>query len=133
MSFLNVVYLVLGAVFAVLGVAALLEKYRTVRGAALLPARITGCEKEGPKNHKSTGGYRFQVEFNDANGVLRKASTNDAFWFSQEKKTGHIIEIWYNPATPEVVERKSWGTEAIGIFFVLLGVFVVLWLGLELF
>lgn len=130
MSSLNFFYCLLGVVFVVLGFACLAEKYKTVRGGTLLPAQILACEKEGPRTRKGHGGYRFLVRFDVPGGATRTAATNDAFWFKQNKKVGGTMEIWYNPATPDVVERKNYGTEALSAFFVALGVIIVVWLGL---
>ena len=40
---LLIVYRVLGTVLFALAAAAIVEKYRTVRGAVLLPARVLEC------------------------------------------------------------------------------------------
>lgn len=42
---LLIVYRVLGTVLFALAAAAIVEKYRTVRGAALLPARVLECRR----------------------------------------------------------------------------------------
>ena len=44
---LLIVYRVLGTVLFALAAAAIVEKYRTVRGAVLLPARVLECRKAG--------------------------------------------------------------------------------------
>ena len=56
---LMIVYRVMGVLFLVLAGAALWEKYRTVRGAVLLPGRILDCRKGGRTSpRKGAGGYR---------------------------------------------------------------------------
>ena len=52
---LLIVYRVLGTVLFALAAAAIVEKYRTVRGAVLLPARVLECRKAGST---SPGGSR---------------------------------------------------------------------------
>ena len=42
---LLIIYRILGAALFALAAAAIVEKYRTVRGAALLPARVLECRK----------------------------------------------------------------------------------------
>ena len=42
---LLIVYRVLGTVLFALAAAAIVEKYRTVRGAVLLPARVLECRR----------------------------------------------------------------------------------------
>ena len=58
------------------------------------------------------------------------AATNDSFWFDQTRRVGTVIEVWYNPATPTVVERRSLEAELLGALFIALGFAVVFWLGL---
>ena len=43
----------------------------------------------------------------EADGVLRRALTNDAFWMDHSRNSDSLIQVWYNPATPHLVERKS--------------------------
>ncbi|MEE0799689.1 MAG: DUF3592 domain-containing protein [Gemmiger sp.] len=129
MTALQIFYWALGLVFIVLGLACVAEKYRTVRGGTLLTARILKCEKDGPKTRKGSGGYRYTVEF-EADGVRRTALTNDAFWFNRSRNIGQLIAVWYNPASPHLVERKSPEAELLSLFFVALGVAVILWLGI---
>ena len=111
MTILNLVYCVLGAVFIALGAACLWEKYRTVRGGMRLPARILECRRQGVAG--------------------RKRSTNDSFWFERPNRVGSVIEIWYNPATPTVVERRSAEAEILGVLFVAMGFGVIFCLGLH--
>lgn len=127
MTALNIFYLIAGIGLILLGVAALVEKYRVVRGGQQLPARILSCEKDASPR-KGAGGYRFQVEFNDQDGVRRTAATNDAFWFDHKKQVGQVIEIWYNPARPHLVERQALGTEGMALVSVLLGVAAIVFL-----
>ena len=57
---LLIVYRVLGTVLFALAAAAIVEKYRTVRGAVLLPARVLECRKAGSTSpdRKSVGRER---------------------------------------------------------------------------
>ena len=62
---LMIVYRVLGVLFLALAAAALWEKYRTVRGGTLLPARILGCRKADRTSPRGgAGGYRSVVAWN---------------------------------------------------------------------
>lgn len=107
---LLIVYRVLGTVLFALAAAAIVEKYRTVRGAVLLPARILECRKAGSTSPgAAAGGYRYLVELH-ANGRRLEMETNDSFWFRHDKDKGKIIQVWYNPSA-RCVERKSWETE----------------------
>lgn len=107
---LLIVYRVLGTVLFALAAAAIVEKYRTVRGAVLLPARVLECRKAGSTSPGATaGGYRYLVELH-ANGRRLEMETNDSFWFRHDKDKGKIIQVWYNPGA-RCVERKSWETE----------------------
>ena len=107
---LLIVYRVLGTVFFALAAAAIVEKYRTVRGAVLLPARVLECRKAGSTSPgAAAGGYRYLVELH-ANGRRLEMETNDSFWFRHDKDKGKIIQVWYNPSA-RCVERKSWETE----------------------
>lgn len=107
---LLIVYRVLGTVLFALAAAAIVEKYRTVRGAVLLPARVLECRKAGSTSPgAAAGGYRYLVELH-ADGRRLEMETNDSFWFRHEKDKGKIIQVWYNPGT-RCVERKSWETE----------------------
>ena len=103
---LLIVYRVLGTVLFALAAAAIVEKYRTVRGAVLLPARVLECRKAGST---PPGGYRYLVELH-ANGRRLEMETNDSFWFRHDKDKGKIVQVWYNPSA-RCVERKSWETE----------------------
>lgn len=129
MTMLNLVYCVLGAVFIALGAACLWEKYRTVRGGTRLPARIVACRRQSRDGKH--GGYCFVVEFTAPDGIRHTAATNDSFWFDQTRQVGNVIEIWYNPATPTVVERRSMEAELLGILFIALGFAAVFCLGLR--
>ena len=101
---------VLGTVLFALAAAAIVEKYRTVRGAVLLPARVLECRKAGSTSPgAAAGGYRYLVELH-ANGRRLEMETNDSFWFRHDKDKGKIIQVWYNPSA-RCVERKSWETE----------------------
>ena len=107
---LLIVYRVLGTVLFALAAAAIVEKYRTVRGAVLLPARVLECRKAGSTSPgAAAGGYRYLVE-RHANGRRREMETNDSFWFRHDKDKGKIVQVWYNPSA-RCVERKSWETE----------------------
>ena len=107
---LLIVYRVLGTVLFSLAAAAIVEKYRTVRGAVLLPARVLECRKAGSTSPgAAAGGYRYLVEPH-ANGRRLEMETNDSFWFRHDKDKGKIVQVWYNPSA-RCVERKSWETE----------------------
>lgn len=107
---LLIVYRVLGTVLFALAAAAIVEKYRTVRGAALLPARVLECRKAGSTSPgAAAGGYRYLVELH-ADGRRLEMETNDSFWFRHDKDKGKIVQVWYNPSA-RCVERKSWETE----------------------
>lgn len=129
MTVRNIFYCLLGAALVVLGIACLIEKYRTVRGGVCLPARILACEK--PRSaRKSGGGYCYKVEFNDSDGVRHEAATNDSLWFARKNAVNKVIEIWYNPARPEIVERKSIEAEILSAALVVLGLAAIFSLGL---
>lgn len=107
---LLIVYRVLGTVLFALAAAAIVEKYRTVRGAVLLPAHVLECRKAGSTSPgAAAGGYRYLVELH-ANGRRLEMETNDSFWFRHDKDKGKIVQVWYNPSA-RCVERKSWETE----------------------
>lgn len=107
---LLIVYRVLGTVLFALAAAAIVEKYHTVRGAVLLPARVLECRKAGSTSPgAAAGGYRYLVELH-ANGRRLEMETNDSFWFRHDKDKGKIVQVWYNPSA-RCVERKSWETE----------------------
>ena len=107
---LLIVYRVLGTVLFALAAAAIVEKYRTVRGAVLLPARVLECRKAGSTSpSRGAGGYRYLVELH-ADGRRLEMETNDSFWFRHDKDKGKIVQVWYNPSA-RCVERKSWETE----------------------
>ena len=103
---LLIVYRVLGTVLFALAAAAIVEKYRTVRGAALLPARVLECRRASSTNNsRGAGGYRYLVELY-ANGRRLELETNDAFWFRHDKDKGKVLQVWYNP-TPAVWSEKA--------------------------
>ena len=107
---LLIIYRILGVVLFALAAAAIVEKYRTVRGAVLLPARVLECRKAGSTSPgAAAGGYRYLVELH-ANGRRLEMETNDSFWFRHDKDKGKIVQVWYNPSA-RCVERKSWETE----------------------
>ena len=107
---LLIIYRILGAALFALAAAAIVEKYRTVRGAVLLPARVLECRKAGSTSPgAAAGGYRYLVELH-ADGRRLEMETNDSFWFRHDKDKGKIIQVWYNPSA-RCVERKSWETE----------------------
>ncbi len=107
---LLIVYRVLGTVLFALAAAAIVEKYRTVRGAVLLPARVLECRKaDSTSPGAAAGGYRYLVELH-ADGRRLEMETNDSFWFRHDKDKGKIVQVWYNPSA-RCVERKSWETE----------------------
>jgi len=121
---LSLFYTALGAAFILLGLACLAEKYRTVRGGILLPARIVDCHKqEGARS----GGYCYGVEFHYG-GAMHRADTNDAFWADHSRNAGKTVRIWYQPDRPQTVERHGFGTELLSGFFVALGVLMILFL-----
>ena len=73
------------------------DRYRTVRGAALLPARVLECRRaSSTSNSRGAGGYRYLVELY-ANGRRLELETNDAFWFRHDKDKGKVLQVWYNP------------------------------------
>ena len=74
--------------------------------------------------------YCLVVEFTDPAGIRHTAATNDSFWFDQTRRVGTVIEVWYNPASPTVVERRSLEAELLGALFIALGFAVIFWLGL---
>lgn len=122
---LMIFYRVLGVVFLLLAAATLWEKYRTVRGATLLSARILECRKASRTNPRSgAGGYRYLVEVY-ANGQRLELETNDSFWFDHDTRKGTTILVWYNPASP-VVERKSLGTEVLSLAIAAAGIALLL-------
>ena len=134
---LLIVYRVLGTVLFALAAAAIVEKYRTVRGAVLLPARVLECRRaSSTSNSRGAGGYRYLVELY-ANGRRLELETNDAFWFRHDKDKGKVLQVWYNP-NARCVERKSWETEflaaAMGVLatalLLILGGVILLVLGL---
>ena len=107
---LLIVYRVLGTVLFARAAAAIVEKYRTVRGAVLLPARVLECRRAGSTSPgAAAGGYRYLVELH-ADGRRLEMETNDSFWFRHDKDKGKIVQVWYNPSA-RCVERKSWETE----------------------
>lgn len=107
---LLIIYRILGVALFALAAAAIVEKYRTVRGAVLLPARVLECRKAGSTSPgAAAGGYRYLVELH-ANGRRLEMETNDSFWFRHDKDKGKIVQVWYNPSA-RCVERKSWETE----------------------
>ena len=107
---LLIVYRVLGTVLFALAAAAIVEKYRTVRGAVLLPARVLECRKAGSTSPgAAAGGYRYLVELH-ADGRRLEMETNDSFWFRHDNNKGKGVQVWYNPSA-RCVERKSWETE----------------------
>lgn len=128
MTVLNIFYCLLGAALVALGIACLIEKYRTVRGGVCLPARILACDKQRTA-HKNSGGYCYRVEFDDGDGVRHQAITNDSLWFARKNAVNRVIEIWYNPARPEIVERKSIEAEILSAVLVALGLAAIFGLG----
>lgn len=122
---LMIVYRVLGILFLVLAGATVWEKYRTVRGATLLPGRIVECRKASRTNPRAgAGGYRYLVELY-VEGQRLELETNDSFWFSHEGQQGKSVQVWYNPESP-LLERKSWGTELLAAGIGLLGIGLLL-------
>ena len=104
---LLIVYRVLGTVLFALAAAAIVEKYRTVRGAVLLPARVLECRRaSSTSNSRGAGGYRYLVELY-ANGRRLELETNDAFWFRHDKDKGKVLQVWYNPQRPAVWSAKA--------------------------
>ena len=124
-TILLIVYRVLGTVFFALAAAAIVEKYRTVRGAALLPARVLECRRASSTNNsRGAGGYRYLVELY-ANGRRLELETNDAFWFRHDKDKGKVLQVWYNP-NARCVERKSWETEFFAAVLAVIGAALLL-------
>lgn len=122
---LMIFYRVLGILFLVLAGATVWEKYRTVRGATLLPGRIVECRKASRTNPRAgAGGYRYLVEIH-VEGQRLELETNDSFWFKHEGQRGKGVLVWYNPASP-VLERKSLGTELLAGAIGLLGIGLLL-------
>lgn len=122
---LLIVYRVLGTVLFALAAAAIVEKYRTVRGAVLLPARVLECRKAGSTSPgAAAGGYRYLVELH-ADGRRLEMETNDSFWFRHDKDKGKIIQVWYNPSA-RCVERKSWETEIFSVLLAGIGAALLL-------
>ena len=119
---LMIVYRVLGTLLFALAAAAIVEKYRTVRGAVLLPARVLECRRAASTNSsRGAGGYRYLVELH-ANGQRLEMETNDAFWFKHE---GKVLQVWYNP-NARCVERKSWETEIFSAVLAIVGAALLL-------
>ena len=124
---LLIVYRVLGTVLFALAAAAIVEKYRTVRGAVLLPARVLECRRaSSTSNSRGAGGYRYLVELY-ANGRRLELETNDAFWFRHDKDKGKVLQVWYNP-NARCVERKSWETEFFAAVLAVIGAALLLYL-----
>lgn len=122
---LMIVYRVLGTLLFALAAAAIVEKYRTVRGAMLLPARVLECRRAASTNSsRGAGGYRYLVELH-ANGQRLEMETNDAFWFKHDKDTGKVVQVWYNP-NARCVERKSWETEIFSAVLAIVGAALLL-------
>ena len=122
---LLIIYRILGAALFALAAAAIVEKYRTVRGAALLPARVLECRKAASTSpNRSAGGYRYVVELH-ANGQRLELETNDSFWFKHDKTVGKAIQVWYNP-NARCVERKSWETEIFSAVLAVIGAALLL-------
>ena len=122
---LLIVYRVLGTVLFALAAAAIVEKYRTVRGATLLPARVLECRKaDSTSPNRGAGGYRYLVEVY-ANGKRLEMETNDSFWFKHDKAVGKVVQVWYNPNARHL-ERKSWETEVFSAALAALGAVLLL-------
>ena len=122
---LMIVYRVLCTLLFALAAAAIVEKYRTVRGAVLLPARVLECRRAASTNSsRGAGGYRYLVELH-ANGQRLEMETNDAFWFKHDKDTGKVVQVWYNPNAC-CVERKSWETEIFSAVLAIVGAALLL-------
>ena len=117
-------YRVLGVVFLVLAAVTLWEKYRTVRGAVLLPGRILECRKADRTNPRAgAGGYRYLVEVY-VNGERLEMETNDSLWFNHNSRKGKSVLVWYKPGRP-LLERKSPGTELLAAGMAALGVLLL--------
>lgn len=122
---LLIIYRILGVALFALAAAAIVEKYHTVRGAALLPARVLECRKAAStSSNRSAGGYRYLVELH-ANGQRLELETNDSFWFKHDKTVGKAIQVWYNP-NARCVERKSWETEIFSAVLAVIGAALLL-------
>lgn len=116
---LLIVYRVLGTVLFALAAAAIVEKYRTVRGGVLECRRASSTS-----NSRGAGGYRYLVELY-ANGRRLELETNDAFWFRHDKDKGKVLQVWYNP-NARCVERKSWETEFFAAVLAVIGAALLL-------
>ena len=122
---LMIVYRVLGVLFLALAAAALWEKYRTVCGGTLLPARILGCRKADRTSPRGgAGGYRYVVEVY-VDGERLECETNDALWFCHDAQKGKSIRVWYRPGRP-LLERHNPGTELMAAFMALAGIGLLL-------
>ena len=104
---LLIIYRILGAALFALAAAAIVEKYRTVRGAALLSARVLECRKAASTSpNRSAGGYRYLVELH-ANGQRLELETNDSFWFKHDKDTWARQSRSGTTPTPAVSSAKA--------------------------
>lgn len=122
---LMIFYRALGAILLVLAAVMLWEKYRTVHGGTLLPARILECRRaDGTNPHAAAGGYRYVVELY-INGERCKVETNDSFFTAHDKQVGQTITVWYKEGRP-TVERQSYGTEVLAAAIIILGVVLLL-------
>lgn len=122
---LLIFYRLLGAALLALAAVTLWEKYRTVRGARLLPGRVLQCRKARSTNPRAgAGGYRYLVEIY-VDGERLELETNDSFWFDHTDRTGKSVLVWYNPAR-SLLERKSPGTELLAAGVALVGVALLL-------
>ncbi len=122
---LMVVYRLLGVLLLVLAAVTLWEKYRTVRGAQLLPGRILQCRRGRSTSPRAgAGGWCYLVEVY-VDGQRLELETNDSFFFEHENQKGKALQVWYNPARP-VLERKNPGTELLALGMALVGVALLL-------
>lgn len=123
--FWEVLRIGLGLLLCGLAAACLWEKYRLVRGAVALPAQILDCHRStGVTPRKDSGGWCYRVEF-FVQGERCVADTNDSFWYAHNGKVGHAVVVWYNPAFPHTVERKSIGTELLTAAMAVLGLALI--------
>ena len=98
----------LGVAAFALAAAAIVEKYRTVRGAVLLPARVLECRRaSSTSNNRSAGGYRYLVVELHANGQRLELETNDAFWFKHDKDQWARQSRSGTTPTPAVSSAKA--------------------------
>ena len=110
---LLIVYRVLGTVLFALATAAIVEKYRTVRGAVLLPARVLECRRaSSTSNSRGAGGYRYLVELY-ANGRRLELETKAEGTTGKDSQGGTPLCCWkelsfqHNPLWLDKQEERT--------------------------